>query len=472
MNIDDLLDSAINHWRENKGVGTAFIPKSINDKCFLYGVLQRLYNKSPSAVILIIVGNFNQRLEIIEFLTNQSDEENNKEFKRLIDERYIKIFSYNYVEAEIRNVNQLVTILYHCDTLCDNVIQTLKLSKFRLVILNSLMSNVADMNTIYSICPLLDDFKQNNIDAVRISSPVEEMGIGISIPEDSEEGKLMTYYNEYIATSINVFGNLNIMELARRGDPTTNTSAMVICNNIARDNGWNERLDMSVELNVQIDSIYNPGNIRDRAMQTYDIIRKRSALLSDYSGKLDEIYKIVDEHKDKKILIINRRGEFASKVTDYLNNMSEEPICGNYHDKVDPVPATDVNGNPLFVKSGPNKGERRFISAKAQKTLNEKKFNKGLLHVLSTNSAPDRDLNISVDIIIITSPFCEDIENYLYRLSNVYINNGKVTLYSIFVKNSLEELKFTNKTRNANHTLMTQKINVKIDDNFDYIIAD
>ena len=39
--------------------------------------------------------------------------------------------------------------------------------------------------------------------------------------------------------------------------------------------------------------------------------------------------------------IINKRGEFASKVTDYINQFSENVICGNYHDKVEPIPALD-----------------------------------------------------------------------------------------------------------------------------------
>ena len=46
---------------------------------------------------------------------------------------------------------------------------------------------------------------------------------------------------------------------------------------------------MTIPINVQIDELYNPSSIRDRALQTYEIIRKRNKLLTDYDGKLDKI---------------------------------------------------------------------------------------------------------------------------------------------------------------------------------------
>ena len=128
---------------------------------------------------------------------------------------------------------------------------------------------------------------------------------------------------------------------------------------------------MSIDLNVQIDALYNPANIRDRAMQTYEIMRKRTRLLTDYDGKLDKILEIVEENKNKHILVINKFGEFAAKVTKFLNDMSANEICGDYHDRVEPVPARTIDGFPIYVKSGANKGERKMFAAKAQKTYNE-----------------------------------------------------------------------------------------------------
>lgn len=469
MNAITLFLNAIDHWRDNKGVGTALIPPPLIDKAMILGVLQKIYGKRESVDSLIICNNFAERGDLVEYLTHQDDEENNAIFKQLLDNKNIKVFTSDYIKTMKYNGTPFVTILYHCETLSDNVSDVLLKSKFRLVVLNHLSLNKEDLTKLYSICPLLNDFKQNEIDEIRVTTPVKEIRIGVDIPEDTEDYKLLKYYDEYIATSVNIFGSFDNIQYARVGNHTANISAAQFCYNLALENGWNEHLDMNIEYNVQIDELYNPANIRDRASQTYEIIRNRRGLLSNYNAKLDEILNIVKEHNGEHILIINKYAEFASKVTEYLNNMSETDICGNYHDKVDPIPASTVEGLPLFVKSGPHKGERRMFAAKAQKTLNEERFNKGYINVLSTNNSPDKDLDIPVDVIIITSPECEDIESYLYRLSYITFPKQVIKLYTIYVTNSVEEKRLQNKTLSEAHIV---EENVKNENNCNFIIAD
>lgn len=469
-----LFEDSILHWRDNKGVGTALIPKPLNDKVMVLGVLQRVYySRSPTTETIIITSNFQERIELIEFLTQQDDEENNEEFKKLINSKILKIFTIDLIKFSKYIAKPFVCILYHPFELCDNVIRLLSSVKFKLVVLNKLMSSMEDMNKLYSLCPLLDDFKQNEIDELRTNTPVEDTWISVDIPENSEEYKLLEYYNEYVTTSLNIFGSFDIMQQARLGNQQLNISATQICSQIAQENGWNDHLDMNIEYNVAIDALYNPANIRDRATMTYEIIRNRGQLLSDYNGKLDEILKIVEEHKDSKILIINKRGEFANKVTDYINSLSDTIICGNYHDKVESVPAVDRYGNPIYYKSGVKKGERKYMAAQAQKTLNEELFNLGKLRVLSTNSAPDKSLCIEVDVIIITSPQCEDIKSYMYRLTNIHYPNNTIKLYNIYIKNSLEQAKLQSKPISETHLIVNKCENsVVTENNSDFVIVD
>lgn len=469
MDAVTLFINAIDHWRDAKGIGTALIPPPLNDKTMILGTLQRVFGKREDVNVLIVCNNFAERGDLVEFLTHQEDEENNTEFKRLLDSKNIKVFTSSYLETMSFNGTPFVTILYHCEELCENVYNILKRSKFRLVVLNRLSMNKDDLTKLYSICPLLSDFKQNEIDAVRTSTPVREMRIGVDIPEDSEAFKLLQYYDEYISTSINIFGSFDNIQYARTGDARAGISATQFCYNLAMENGWNEHLDMDIDYNVQIDALYNPTNIRDRASQTYEMIRNRKKLLSDYPAKLDEVLKIVQEHKDDHILVINKFGEFAAKVTDFLNNMSEQDICGNYHDKVDPIPASTFDGTPIFIKSGPHKGERRMMAAKLQQTYNEQRFNHGYIHVLSTSNSPDKDLDIPIDVVIITSPECEEIESYIYRLSNITFPKNEIKLYSLYVKNSSEEKRLQNKTLSQAHIV---EENVKIENNCNFVVAD
>ena len=198
-------------------------------------------------------------------------------------------------------------------------------------------------------------------------------------------------------------------------------------------------------------------------------MRNRRNLLANYDGKLDEIVKLVQEHENDKILIINKFGEFANKVTEYLNNNFEKDICGNYHDKVDPMPAVTLEGEPVFVKNGKNKGERKLIAAQAQKSLNEERFNCDYINVISTSNAPDKNLSIDVDVIIITSSECEEIESYLYRLSNLRFPKEKIKFYQLYVNNTSEERKLNNKSTTKYHNIVENRKNEK---NNEFIVVD
>lgn len=473
MTTDELFEDALNEWKENKGRGTAIITPPLDDRCMIYNTLLKVYNKNPETITIIVLESFTERLSVIDFLTKQEDEENNNEFKKLIENKKIKTLSVNYIESTKLRINPDLCITYHIEGLGNYVELMLKFAKFRLTIINHVIYEVSKLNILYELCPILNTFKQSAISTIRLSTPVEEMQISVDIPTNTKEYELLKYYDEYITTTINMFGSFDNISLARRGNPELNLSATTICNQIAQENGWNPHLDMSIELNVKIDELYNPNNIYERANQTYDIIRKRNVLLSDYEGKLEEIYKIVVDNPEDKILIINKRGEFANVVTDYINSKFGEEICGNYHGKVEPIPACDKYGNPLYYKTGERKGERKYFKDAAQRSYNQKRFNSDKLRVLSTSNSPDKSISIDVDTIIITSPQCESIAVYMYRLINVHYINNKLKLFSIYVKDSVEHSKLENKEKALVHTIVKNcEKSVNFDINSDFIVAD
>ena len=473
MTADELLEQAALNWRDNKGVGTALVPAPLNDKVLVYQTLAKLYNKNPSATTLIITENFDERTKMIEFLTHQESEENNEEFKKLIDSKKIRVFTTKFMGTTIWTTSSTLCIWYEPKEYDVHVAHYLNGCRFKLVILNSLFTSQNGLSALYRLAPLLDCFKQTELDELRVSSPVEEMWIDVTIDSRSKDWELYQYYCKYIETSLNIFGSFDIMKQARTGNPTLNISAAQICAQIAQENGWNEHLDMSYEFNQKIDELYNPNNLRDRATQTYEVIRNRGNLLTDYEGKLEKILDIVNQNPTSKILIINKRGEFASRVTEYLNEHSEDEICGNYHNKVDDIPAVDEYGNPIFIKSGKEKGKRKSMGYKAQMTLNERKFNLGKIRCLSLSNSPDKSLNVDVDIIIITSPICEDIKSYLYRLSNVTIRSKKIKLFSIFCKNTIEQQRLLNKVVQETHIIVNKdEFMANVENKFDFLIAD
>jgi len=473
MTAEELFDKAAFCWRNNGGIGTAYVPAPLNDKVLLYQVLARVYSKNPKISSVIVVEEFYERQTIIEFLTHQEDEDNNKEFKDLIDNKLIKVFTKSFVVNTNWTVFPTLCIIYHSNDYDAKLHSYFVSCHYKLCILNKFLPKDKNTGNVYSCAPLLDCFKQAELDEMRVSSPVEEMWVDVTIPSDSENWKLYQYYCKYIETSINIFGSFDIMQQARIGNEKLNISAATICAQIAQENGWNEHLDMSYDFNRQIDDLYNPNNLRERASQTYECIRNRNALVCDYEGKLEQILKIVKEHEKEKILIINKRGQFANKVTEYLNNNSEYDVCGNYHNQVDDIPAVDIDGNPVYIKTGMEKGKRKSMGYKAQMTLNERRFNADKIHCLSLSNAPDKSLSVNVDIVIITSPLCEDIKSYLYRLSNVQFNTETIKLFSIFCRNTIEQQRLFNKPTEETHLIVNKnEIMIGVENNSDFLIVD
>lgn len=471
MTEEQVYLNAVNAWRLNKGIGTFVIPAPFDALRPLLYILPQLYNKSPTTSVVIIVKDFADRSSIESYLTTLNNEVWNNSFRTVIHNGSLRILTTEYAAEHINDYSPLLTIIYNPSIFHFVHIAMIEKSKFKLVILSKLLDNKT-MDDFYTVAPSIGNFSQNVIDEVRTNRPVKECLVGLTITPDTELDKEMNYYNREISTALAIFGNFDNIKYARLGNSDTNCSSMMICDAIARTNGWDNHLDMSSEFNRDIDKLYSPSAIKERADSIYNIIRERSTKLASSKDKLSYILDIVNDNLDKNILIINKYGEFANLVTDYLNDKFGKRICANCHDKVDNVPAVDDYGNPIFIKSGPKKGQPKLLGVIAQKKLAQKLMNSHKINVISCGASPDKSLDVDIDLVIITSPLCDTIESYFYRLSKVHFSN-EVLLYTLFYRSTLEEKKLEDRTVPANHTIINDfDRNVKVDNNNAYCIVD
>lgn len=471
MTEEQVYLNAVEVWRVNKGIGTFVIPAPFDSLKPLLYILPQLYNKSPTTNVVIIVKDFADRSSIESYLTTLNNEVWNNSFRTVIHNGNLRILTTEYAAEHINEYSPLLTIIYNPNIFHFVHIAMIEKSKFKLVILNKLLDSKT-MDDFYTVAPSIGNFSQNVIDEVRTNRPVKECLVGLTIVPDTELDKEMNYYNREISTALAIFGNFDNIKYARLGNSDTNCSSMMICDAIARTNGWDNHLDMSSQFNRDIDKLYSPAAIKERADSIYNIIRERSTKLASSKDKLSNILDIVNDNSDKNILIINKYGEFANLVTDYLNDKSGKRICANCHDKVDNVPAVDDYGNPILVKSGAKKGQPKLLGVIAQKKLAQKLMNTHKINVISCGASPDKSLDVDIDLVIITSPLCDTIESYFYRLSKVHFSN-EVLLYTLFYKSTLEEKKLEDRTIPVNHTIINDfDRNVKVDNNNDYCIVD
>lgn len=470
MTEEELHEKSVYQWRMNKGIGTFIIPAPLDVLKPLLMILPAMYNKSPTLVTNIIVADFVDKDKVKDYLLHKSEAVHSNVYSKLLTEGLIKILTVGEATDIFSHLYPNLVVIYNPKDCLYCYIGLLDKAKFKLVLSSTLFTG--KLEQLNNLVPRVGSYNQASIDEIRSSRPVKETLVPLVVDEDSNLKKKLDYYNKEISTAIAIFGDFETIKMARLGNSDTNSSAMAVCYNIARQNGWNENLDMTIQFNIEIDELYSPNALKERASGIYEIIRSRSLALASSDEKLSYILKIVEDNIDKNILIINKHGDFANEVTKYINDNTHYDSCYNYHDKVENIPAIDDNGNEVLIKSGVNKGKPKMLGVKSQKNLAQKLMNKGAIHVLSTNAAPDKNLAVNIDVVVITSPLCDTIETYLYRLSKVEFTK-EIQLYTLYYKGSLEEKKLDERTVPSTHTILNKaEIEVKSDNNYDYCIVD
>lgn len=470
MTEEELHEKSVYQWRMNKGIGTFIIPAPLDVLRPLFMILPSMYNKSPTMETDIVVADFVDKDKVTDYLLHKSEPVHSNVYSNLITKGLIKIRTVIEATVSFTYLNPNLVVIYNPKECLYCYVGLLDKAKFKLVLSSNLLTG--KLEQLNNLVPRVGSYNQATIDEIRSSRPVKEVLVPLVIDENSNLKKKLDYYNKEISTAIAIFGDFDTIKMARLGNSNTNSSSMAVCYNIARQNGWNENLDMTIQFNVEIDELYSPNALKERASGIYEIIRSRSLALASSDEKLSYILKIVEDNIDKNILIINKHGDFANEVTKYINDNTHYNSCYNYHDKVENIPAIDDNGNEVLIKSGVNKGKPKMLGVKSQKKLAQKLMNKGAIHVLSTNAAPDKDLAVNIDVVVITSPLCDTIETYLYRLSKVEFAK-EVQLYTLYYKSSLEEKKLDERIVPPTHTILNKaEIEVKSDNNYDYCIVD
>lgn len=470
MKEEELHEKSVYQWRMNKGIGTFIIPAPLDVLRPLLMILPAMYNKSPTLMTNIVVADFVDKDKIKDYLLHKSELVHSDVYRRLITDGFIKIMTVSEATDRFTYLNPNLVVIYNPKECLYCYVGLLDKAKFKLILSSTLFTG--KLEQLNNLVPRVGSYNQASIDEIRSSRPVKETLVTLVVDENSNLKKKLDYYNKEISTAIAIFGDFETIKMARLGNSSTNSSAMAVCYNIARQNGWNENLDMTNQFNIDIDELYSPNALKERASRIYEIIRSRSLALASSDEKLSYILKIIEDNVDKNILIINKHGDFANEVTKYINDSTHYNSCYNYHDKVENIPAIDDNGNEVLIKSGVNKGKPKMLGVKSQKHLAQKLMNKGAIHILSTNAAPDKDLAVNIDVIVITSPLCDTVETYLYRLSKVEFAK-EIQLYTLYYKGSLEEKKLDERIIPPTHEIFNKaEIEVKSDNNYDYCIVD
>lgn len=412
----------------NKGKGSILAYPPLNIGKVLLGILGKLILKRPNEKLLIILGDYKYKEEILKVI-KETLELN----EAIFIENHIQflIQSYAYTKLYLYTVNILIGI--EDDKF---ILKSFQESKFTLVVTTNPKLKLNKLTNIQSILPNIHlGIGDNDLQQSKINVPVTEYRHGVYLSE--EEKTQYDKYSSFIKDSMTVFGDFNMVELCRNGDKLCNVSAMSMCTNLARQNGWSSELDMSIEFNVQIDKIYNPNAIHERAQLIYNIARERKTFVCNLAKKIDEVVNIVKANPRKGIVIVSKSGEFANEIAEKLTQ--EGMSCGLYHNEIPASYMPDENGETITYKSGINKGKPKLFKASALSTYWMQCYIYGETHILSMKAASDTDLAIDIDIVIFTTTLVDDIFKFKARFRNCNFKGNNTEIHRIYCVDTIEE---------------------------------
>lgn len=455
---DILINTVVNGFQTNRGKASCYCFNNDIIPLLVRTIVQKFANKHDSSSIFIVTDNYDTRKKIV-------DEVNNTRVN--LNGCCLRVLSRDYVKVQY-NYKYTLTITIGLNDCFDIITKLKQDSCFMLSIFTKNIMNNDFINKVRNILP---DIPVGNVDSIitqdNIYSPVEEHRYGVDFSYDA----LQKYnkYTEFINTTISIFGNLDAIHKCKNGDKENNISAASFRNDIAHKNGWSETLDTSIDFIKQIDDVYNPNILLERACNFFNIAKERRDLLSDNANKLDVIEKICRDNKNKQILIVSKNGTFAAEITKYLNNKGIS--CGNYHDCIDDAVLVDDNGIPILYKSGANKGKPRIVGAQYQSSVNEKRFNSKTINVLSIKCSSNVKLKIACDIVILTSCLYDNIIDVKTRFTNITFVGVPTKVYRLYTNNTIENEKLNTEKVNPTFTIINEtENNIEYDENSGNII--
>lgn len=458
-NVLKFINLVLNGFQEKRGKASLY--------CFTNNIIPELVanivttfrNKHTDAKVLIIAP-MNLRKNI------QIELHDNKIFTdvTIMTENFvIAKYAYNYPLCIMIGVNDNLAIIQ----------KLARESKFTLAVLTK---NIMDRAFIGGVRNILPDINthglENSIAEDRINSPVEERRVAVDLP-DNEITKLYNDYTTYISDTITILKDIDTITICKRGDFKNNKSAIECCTDVAKANGWNINLDTNNPIMKEIDALYNPINIANRAEYFFNISRCRRELLFNNKNKLEAIYDIVNKHRGEKILIVSKTDAFASIITDYLNACANNPneyICLNYHDNLEKIPAVDKDGNGIPIKSGKNKGELKMLGTIAQCSQAELRYNNNEVNILSIKDTSNDKLKCDCDVLIFTTSLCSNIVQLRQRFVNVSFNTNPLITYKLYTKNTIEETKLNNNIAKCSINVVEEEKEIFYDDEQDAVV--
>lgn len=230
-----------------------------------------------------------------------------------------------------------------------------------------------------------------------------------------------------------------------------------LCNTLAQLLGWHTNLDITIPENDELNKLWSPHAIHNRAKVFMDYIKKRNEILIDHPAKMHMIGEIINMNTVPTICF-NESTKFADSITEYINarfNPIYKAIC--YHSKIESRPMIDPTTGEFFLfTSGDRKGTPKIFGKDSIKKIVIQGMREGYYQFVSTAKALDEGVDIpTLEQVICTggstNPMTYQQRTARGKTIDIY-NPTKITrifnlVFDDFVNSEGELIKSRDKTK-------------------------
>lgn len=459
---------ALEKWSKvGKGIGRMIQPTGFGKTYEQLILVQKLHTAHPGFNILYIAANEAGRANIYNSLTALSHVFDGIIRARLFIHTKGQIIS-NTIPM-LKHYNAVIIDEIH-EFVSDKAYDILKKIYFDYTFIAGFTgSDVAgkDKEKLDRIAPIIDYISYEEAIENKWISDFCEYNFGLTLSK--EEMELYTTYSEYIGDSLKLTSNdydLLIALAKGRYDKITKsfTKYEVFCEALSIKLGWTRDLDLSNPYYANVDRLYSPSNLHERALMFQKYVDLRNALLDTSLIKINAILSVAQLFKSKKMMIFNNNITVVDVLHKLLNFnisdvrkyrtfstlksfmqadyiMSDSDIAVKYHSLLEKEPMFD-NTTKSFIKT--KSGDVKLFGKTAQQSRAIERIQSGASNILLAVKGLDSALNVEdLEVSIISGGSTNPLQQVQRKGRPLRISEYKSLAYiiNIYFKGTRDEFK-------------------------------
>ena len=188
-NVEEIYNEAADKWRNASGVGSIVLTQPLDIIKLAVHILDKMIVKSPNLLVMIICENLTDRANILYAIENTSA--NSETYKKLIAEKYINVFTRDYIEkSTYRGINKKDLLITINVTKFKGIIERYEGAscfKYKLVLTNEIDKVASNAVLMYQFAPKVYSLNYSSLLSKSINSPVKEYQIGCALSQPDQE---------------------------------------------------------------------------------------------------------------------------------------------------------------------------------------------------------------------------------------------------------------------------------------------